>query len=490
MSSALEIPPAAAEMTAELEAALPVIQGLARLHDSIAVTDARGRIAWLSEGLATICGGGRCFKGRAWYELLERPQEGDRLRKMLAQDGRISNQPVALRTAEGEVVPASVSAARIGSPDQPQGMVAIFRMEAPEQVNRELRLTLDYMSAILDSAPDGVVVVDRSRFITYANPAMSRLTGWSASELVDKPLAAFLAAQGDLEQIATALSPEHPVCHEDLEVRRRDGSPLCVNVSVNMLRLRDGTQIGAVAYMHDVTERRRFEQELARKNAELEHYVHAVSHDLRSPLVAMLGFSRLLREDYASALGDKGQHFLKRIEEAGRTMEALIQHLLQLSRIGKAEPDVRRIDAREVLLQVGAELKPRLEETDVRLVLPAEPPILRCDRTHLYEVLSNLLGNALDHMGHPVDPCVEVTIDDVGDAHRICVRDNGVGIAPEDQDRIFEIFQSLGQHLGRCSGNGIGLAVVRKIAVTHGGRAWVESTPGEGAAFYVTFPKR
>jgi len=488
MTSAFEMPPTDADATTELEAALPVIQGLARLHDSIAMTDANGRIVWLSDGLATICGGGRCYKDRAWSELLERPQEGERLQKTLAREGRISNQPVALRTTEGEVVPASVSAARIGPREHQHGMVAIFRMEAPEHIGRELRLTLDYMSAIMDSAPDGVVVVDRSRFITYANPAMSKLTGWSANELVDKPLAAFVAAQDDLEHIATALSPERPVYREDLEVRRRDGSPLCVNVSTNMLHLRDGTHVGAVAYVRDVTERRRFEQELARKNAELEHYVHAVSHDLRSPLVAMLGFSRLLREDYANALGDKGQHFLMRIEEAGRTMESLIQHLLQLSRIGQTEPEVGQVDAREVLLQLRAELKPRLDKGGVHLAIPEEPRILRCDRIYLYQVLSNLLGNALDHMDAPMNPRVEVTIDEIGDTHRICVRDNGVGIAPKDQERIFEIFQSLGRRRGKSSGSGIGLAVVKKIAVTLGGQAWVESTPGEGAAFFVTFP--
>ena len=104
---------------------------------------------------------------------------------------------------------------------------------------------------------------------------------------------------------------------QDLEVRRRDGSAVLVSVSASLLRLADGRAVGAVAYLRDVTERRRDEDALARKNAELEHYVHAVSHDLRSPLVSLLGFSRLLRDDYGDRLDAKGLHFLDRIEQAG-----------------------------------------------------------------------------------------------------------------------------------------------------------------------------
>jgi signal transduction histidine kinase len=215
--------------------------------------------------------------------------------------------------------------------------------------------------------------------------------------------------------------------------------------------------------------------------------VNAVSHDLRSPLVAVLGFARLLREDYGEQLDAQGQRFLRRIEEAGRTMESLVHDLLEFARIGRSEPKRTQVDPREVLLQLQAELKPRLEEAQVTLNLPEEPPLLWCDRTQLYQVVSNLVGNALDHMGSPSRPAIEVEISERDGVQELIVRDHGRGIDPADHERIFEIFQTRGSPRGGKRGTGIGLAVVRKIAEAHGGTAWVESEPGRGAAFHATF---
>ena len=477
------------EPSLDAPSVLPMIQGLTRLHDFVALFDGEGRLVWLSDALASACGGARRFKGRGWPRLLAEPATGERLQERLASTGRLSNEPVVLRAGpRGGRTPATVSAARMGPPEGCGATVAIFRMDPDaERLDRELRLRLDYLAAILDSAPEGVVVVDRSRFITYANPAMAELTGHAVSELTDRPLALFLRSQEDVDRIAAALRPEAGcVRNQDLEVRRRDGSPLCASISASLLRVGDGTPIGAVAYVRDVTERRRWEEDLARKNTELEHYVHAVSHDLRSPLVALLGFSRLLREDFEDALGEQGRHYLRRIEEAGRTMESLIGDLLELSRIGRSPLQPDWVEPREVLLQLQAEIKPRLEERGVALRIPESPPLVRCDRTRLYQVLSNLICNALDHMGPCHAPTIEVEIEEVDGGCMLRVRDNGRGIAPEDHERIFEIFQSVGPRDG--GGSGIGLAIVKKIAETHGGRVWVESSPGHGAAFHVLLP--
>ena len=341
---------------------------------------------------------------------------------------------------------------------------------------------------VLEGAPDGVVVVDRSRFITWANPAMAQLTGYSVDELIDQPLVLFLRSEQDLERIAAALRPVGPAWSEELEVRRRDGQPLSVSVDARLLTLPDGTELGAVAYVRDVTERRQIENELSRRAEELQNWVNAVSHDLRSPLVAVLGFARLLSEDYGDRLDDQGLRFLRRIEEAGRTMESLVHDLLEFARIGRSEPRRVHVDPREVLLQLHAELKPRLEEAQVDLRLPEEPPLVWCDRTQLYQVLSNLVGNALDHAGSPRRPLIEVSVVAEDARRHLVVRDYGPGVDPADHERIFEIFQTRGMRRNGKRGTGIGLAIVRKIAESHGGEAWVESRPGEGATFHVTFP--
>ncbi len=449
--------------------------------------DQDGNILWVSDALASHWGSGRSMKGKPWLGDLVTAENPQRLEAGLARAGRVGNEPVSVQGATG-CVRATVSAAHLPSGAPPCFTVAIFRVAQPG--DQEVERNLAFTRAILDCAPEGVVVIDGSRFITYANPAMSKMTGYAVDELVDRPLAMFLPSHVDHDRIAQALTEAPAATHGvALDVRRQDDSSLHVSVSLKLLSLGDGTKVGAVAYVRDVTEVQRFQRELERKNAELEHTVHAVSHDLRSPLAAILGFSRLLREDYADTLNDKGLHFVRRIEEAGRTMEALIHDLLELSRIGTSEPHRSAVDPESVLQQLEAELKPRLDASQIKLRLPANPPPLYCDPTQLYQVLSNLLGNAIDHMGASAHGEVAVSIHDDEDCQRITVRDNGVGIDPDQHERIFEMFHSVAPAGGRA-GTGIGLAIVDKIAKAHGGRAWVDSVPGEGATFHVTLARR
>jgi two-component system sensor kinase FixL len=470
----------------DASAALPLIQALASLHESVLLIDAQGRIHWMSERLARRCGGIERFGDKSWTSLLADASAAGPLVAALCTAGRVNAIPIELLAEDGRSVRASVSAARLGSDPETSPFVAILRV-GEEEWRREAQPTRAAARDFLDSSPDAAVIVDPSRFIAYANPAVEQVLGYRPEEVIDRPLALFVHGSDDLERIADALQPENPVRNQDLEVRRRDGSPVCVSVSASLLRLPGGRHGGAIAYLRDVTERRRAEESLARKNAELEHYVHAVSHDLRSPLVSLLGFSRLLRDDYGGTLEAKGLHFLERIEQAGRTMEALIRDLLELSRIGRTG-HATRVSPRAVLLQLAAELKPRLDAQGVELVIPDDPPAVVCERTRLYQLFSNLVGNALDHMGEEERPRIEVEIDERGEECLITVRDNGRGIDAEHHDRIFEVFQSLGPRRDGSRGTGMGLAIVRKIAETQGGQAWVESEPGRGAAFKVSLP--
>ena len=243
--------------------------------------------------------------------------------------------------------------------------------------------------------------------------------------------------------------------------------------------------------LRDVTEQREAEQRLRKANEELEHCIGAIAHDLRSPLVGLLGFSRLLRQDYEDSLDETGHHFLDRIEQAARTMEALIHDLLELARIGEAGERPVLVDPREVLLQLAAELKPRLEAAGIELVLPSGlVSRVYCDRSRMYQVFSNLIGNAIDHMGPRRDARIEVSIDEDERQHEIVVADNGRGIDPSHRERIFEVFQSIGTRSDGRRGTGMGLAIVKKIVERRGGRIWVESEPGRGARFHLTLPRR
>ena len=176
--------------------------------------------------------------------------------------------------------------------------------------------------------------MDRLGFVTYANPALGRLLERPTASILDKPIALLFPVE--VESFAVALLPDGEGKHDELALRRDDGTLAYLSVSTSRLHLSDGSHAGTVAFLRDVTGQRHFEAELERKNAELEQYVHTVSHDLRSPLVSLIGFARLLNQDYGDRLDDKGRHFLERIEQASRTMEHLISDLLELSRIGPA----------------------------------------------------------------------------------------------------------------------------------------------------------
>jgi len=170
-------------------------------------------------------------------------------------------------------------------------------------------------------------------------------------------------------------------------------------------------------------------------------------------------------------------------------MEDLIHDLLELSRIGQTGERKVFVNPSNVLHQLHAELKPRLDAAGIALELPQEPPLVFCDRTRLYQVFSNLIGNAIDHMGVCEKPRIAVSISEHDDVCHITVSDSGRGIKAEHHEQVFEAFQSLGPASDGRTGSGIGLAIVKKIAETHGGRVWLESRSGCGTTFHVTFPR-
>jgi signal transduction histidine kinase len=238
-----------------------------------------------------------------------------------------------------------------------------------------------------------------------------------------------------------------------------------------------------------VADRHETHEALEQKNEELETYVRSVSHDLRSPLVSLLGFSRLLRDDYQEALGETGLHFLDRIEQAGRHMKQLLHDMLELSRIEETAHCRVHVNPTPILQQLSSELKLQLEEKNIQLHLPKDPPTILCDRTRLYQLLSNLIGNAVQHMRLPTAGRITVEIETVSDGWQISVGDNGTGIPLEDRDRIFEAFETGGRPHAHEKTTGLGLAIVKKIVEAHSGRIWVEGDPDVGAQFRVWLPK-
>jgi len=480
-------------MTAELAGTQSVdavdvrrlIEELSRTYRWLFVSDARRRILWMGKELADLFGLEHVEIGsdaRLFIERLPRPEQVFGFRRDLRNRRMLSGAVIELHGADGKTVPFEIDMLKVEG-REPGGplLITIARPARASHGREPLGLSLQ-------DAPDAVLIVDGDGFVCGANDAALRLTGRSREELVGRPAALLFSGDvSNLEKVARALRAETAKEYR-VALRRTDGRT--VSVGITARQLRDGDAVRSVLSVRDASESECKEAELRRAIDELEHCITSLAHDLRSPLVALLGFSRLLRQEYGEAIGETGRHFVDRIEEAGRTIEGLVHHVLELSRAGQPSERTALVDPREVLSQLKAELKPRLEETGIELLLPEPgPPLLSCDRTRLYQLFSNLIGNAIEHMGTPADPRIEVTVEEQADSHLIVVRDNGRGIEPANRQRIFEPFQSFGSS-ARTRGAGMGLAIVKRIVEKRGGRIWVESELGKGTAFLVRLPRR
>ena len=229
-------------------------------------------------------------------------------------------------------------------------------------------------------------------------------------------------------------------------------------------------------------------QELKARNQELENDLHSIFHSLRSSLVSLLGFSRLLKDDYSSAVGEEGSLFIRRIEEAGSGLNSKMDVALELSQIHVEAGERVPVDPTRVLMQIKAEEKLELERAGVTLKIAPDMPLVHCQPKHLYDILFHLVMNATQHMGSCEDRRIEVSVSTHEREHQIEVRDHGEGIKPQELESIFEIFRSNAASDRKRATQGVGLAMVRKIAQAHGGNAWAENASDQGAHFRVSLP--
>jgi two-component system, chemotaxis family, sensor kinase Cph1 len=237
----------------------------------------------------------------------------------------------------------------------------------------------------------------------------------------------------------------------------------------------------------DELKHRRVEQELIRAQAELEQFAAVVSHDLRSPLLAISGCAQLVREQFADALGGDGAELLEMIQDGVNRMALLIKDLLALARCTPAQAVVAPIEAEQALVQSLAELREPIAQCGAT-VTHDRLPVIRGNAAQLTQVFSQLIGNALKyHRDEP--PCVHVSAMDRGAEWEFAVRDNGIGILPAYFEKIFGIFHRLHDEREYGGGSGIGLPICKKIVEHHGGKMRIESQPGQGSTFFFTLPK-
>lgn len=222
-------------------------------------------------------------------------------------------------------------------------------------------------------------------------------------------------------------------------------------------------------------------------NQELETFAYSVSHDLRTPLRAVDGFSRILLEDYSPKLDSEGQRVVNVIREGTRKMAQMIDDILAFSRAGRLELSIREIDMEELARLALKTLEPVLAGRDLKIEIKPVPPT-RGDAAMIQRVWTNLLDNAIKFTRTKAGGAIEVGAQDGENETVYYVKDNGVGFDMQYVHKLFGVFQRL-HGPEEFPGTGIGLAIVKRIVTRHGGRVWAEAKAGEGATIHFTMPK-
>lgn len=223
-------------------------------------------------------------------------------------------------------------------------------------------------------------------------------------------------------------------------------------------------------------------------NNELEAFAYSVSHDLRVPLRAIDGFSRIVIEDYETELDEEGVRLLNIIRENTKKMGQLIDDILLLSRAGRQEMNIGKLDMAALAKNVYDEFQQETENRNINFVVEAVPPV-EADRALMTQVLTNLIGNAIKFTEKTENPQIEFGYTEDEDDYTYHVKDNGAGFNMKYYDKLFGLFQRLHSQ-DEFEGTGVGLSIVQRIISRHNGRVWGEGEVGKGATIYFSLPKK
>ncbi len=353
--------------------------------------------------------------------------------------------------------------------------------------------------AVLESAPDAMLICDGEGKIVIANARVEALFGWSREELIGQDLERLVPDRyGEAHRRHRGAFLAHPRARPmgpELELYglRKDGTEFNVEVSLSPLSTEGRSLV--IAAVRDVTDRKEAErtlsaraEELARSNAELERFSYTVSHDLKSPLVTIRGYLALLERSVRRGEMERFRADLARMAGAADRMGQLLEDLLELSRVGRVVHPPEDVSLAELTAEARDLTQGRLAGRAVQVQIADDLPVVRGDRRRLLEVLQNLIDNAAKFMGQQPRPRIEVGVRSAGARPVFFVRDNGIGIEAQHREKVFGLFDKLD---ARSEGTGVGLALVRRIVEAHRGRIWVESNgDGVGSSFCFTLGEK
>lgn len=382
--------------------------------------------------------------------------------------------------------------------------IYLFTQVDQDLSDREQRLkeSKSMLHAIVTNVVDGVITLDEFGKIDSFNPTASQLFGYSPRDVLGQDLNLILAEPNPQETTTDLASVVRSRRTWQTIGLRQDGSVFPIAVSVSDVQLDDHRLIVIIRDMTEVEQTQAKLQSradelvkmssvlaqtnlaLEDRNRELEQFAYVASHDLKAPLRAIANLSEWIEEDLQGQLPAENQKQMQLLRGRVHRMEALINGLLEYSRVGRTHVIIEAVDVAELLADVIESLAPPATFT---IAIAPNMPTLRTKVMALRQVFANLISNAIKHH-HSDTGQLQISGQDLGPSYEFAIADNGPGIHPDYHQKIFTIFQTL-QARDTKESTGIGLAIVKKIVESEGGKIWVESHEGKGATFYFTWRK-
>ncbi|WP_160316417.1 sensor histidine kinase [Flavobacterium akiainvivens] len=352
---------------------------------------------------------------------------------------------------------------------------------------------------IVQASPYAILMTDKNGLIQEVNHEAEKVFGYTKHELLGKSVGILVPgiSRDAWMERRTALFADPQTrqvgFHDEIISVKKDGTEFPIEITLTPLNLSRDTY-SILSFIKDITQRRANEEliktqltELQHKNEELEQFNYISSHDLQEPLRTVSNYIMLLEEDYPYVIRGEIKEHLQSINNAVNRMRTLVRSLLDFGKLGQNRK-MSAVDTHEVTNHVVEDLQGLIKENNATVLIEGTLPKLYAYALELRQLLQNLVNNAIKFKSKERPPVVSISATSIEGYYQFKVADNGIGIAPEHREKIFNIFQKLHAE-EKFAGHGIGLANCKKIAEMHGGRIWVESEPGKGSIFIFTILK-
>ncbi len=410
-------------------------------------------------------------------------------------------------------------------------------IEELKKQKEELERAKDYLKNIIHDSPDVIITTNRKGRIIEFNPAGEKILGYRRQEVLGRDASELYMEPEERKEILKRLEKDRNILNYETTLKRKDGRPVEVSLSISNLHDGEGNIVGTVGISKDITEEKHLRKALEERNRELEElnrnlerkvlertaeleranrelersnrykseFIANMSHELRTPLNSIIGFSELLLERLAGPLNERQEGYINNILNSGRHLLAIINNVLDMAKIetGRINLDIETFDPAQAVKEVEGILRPLFEKKGVTLEIKADEgkDLLIADRIKFKQILYNLLSNGLKftERGGKVELTMEVTseralpvrIGEGGKVLLVRVRDTGIGIKKEDMERIFKDFEQVDKGLSRrYGGTGLGLSIAKRFIEMHGGAIWVDSIYGQGSTFSFALPSQ